>query len=378
MSTEIFKILRCKCNWQRWDAEPVTDIPHCPKCGQMPKYSANWYTKVTINGKRTIKSIGRQRRQAEQVLSRTQADIVHNKFLKEEDAPLLSQAIEAVWQEKWKRNKDGERAKTRSGVITEILGDLPLNEIDKRAYRALVLALEERELADSSINRYLACLKTILRRHKQDYSFVEMLEESEGRICVITPAEEQQIITALKNKDLRRWPKRQNYLDEFADMVIVLLDTGVRIGELLKLQAKDINFKTNLLTSWVNKADKPRSIPMTDRCKAILQGRADNPKLFACNQNQIGQAWEIVRTALNRTDDDFVPHALRHTCATRLLEAGIDIYTVKEWLGHKTIQTTLRYVHLTPQRLAHAANALQEGINKAAQMQSTINKSSTP
>jgi site-specific recombinase XerD len=58
-------------------------------------------------------------------------------------------------------------------------------------------------------------------------------------------------------------------------------------------------------------------------------------------------------------DEEFVMHALRHTCASRLVNAGIDLYVVKEWLGHSSIQITERYAHLSPSKLVHAVEALE-------------------
>ena len=57
---------------------------------------------------------------------------------------------------------------------------------------------------------------------------------------------------------------------------------------------------------------------------------------------------------------EFILHALRQTCASRLVNAGIDLYVIKEWLGHSSIQVTERYAHLAPQKLAHAALKLEE------------------
>lgn len=53
-------------------------------------------------------------------------------------------------------------------------------------------------------------------------------------------------------------------------------------------------------------------------------------------------------------------HALRHTCASRLVNKGIDLYVVKEWLGHSSIQVTEKYAHLAPHKLSHAATVLDE------------------
>lgn len=367
MSSDIFKILRCRCGWQRRDQEPEPEIPACPKCGEEPKYSKKWYMKVLVDGKRHIEAVSRHRRHVESAITKAEAEIFYDKYkINGEEQPLLSVAIENTYREKWKRNKDGARSKARAEKIKDILGDVPLDQIDKAAHRKIVEHFEEAKTGDSTINRYLASLKTILRRHKCDYSFIEMFDEDEGRIYVLSSQEEQQIGRILRDRSLRRWPVRQNYFDEFADAAIVLVDTGMRVGELLRLPARDINLSTNLLTIWINKADKPRSVPMTDRVRVILEPRLAKERLFALTQQQIGQAWKHVRLHTKNSDPDFVPHALRHTCATRLLESGVDIYTVKEWLGHKTIQTTLRYVHLMPGRLAAAAASLQAYVNKSS------------
>lgn len=364
MKKEIFKVLRCKCGKQSYEDELLPTAPNCPRCGLQMKYSADWYIKVSVNGKRRIQKVGRQQRQAETVLKHVQAEIVHDKFLKRpEPFPLLSAAIQNTYQDKWKRNKDGARQLTMAGVVRDIIGDVYLDEIGRPEFRRVVRHLEEKGLEDSTINRHLASLKTIMRMHKADYSELDMFSESDGRIYVLTAEEETAALQILRDKSLRRWPRRQNYLDEFADMAIVLLDTGMRVGELLRLTARDINKNTGLITIWINKADKPRSVPMTARVREILLSRIEKAPLFACTQNQVRQAWDLVRRITKIEDPDFVPHALRHTCATRLLEAGVDIYTVKEWLGHKTIMTTMRYLHMMPGRLAGAAAALQTYVN---------------
>ena len=146
------------------------------------------------------------------------------------------------------------------------------------------------------------------------------------------------------------------------ELVVVLIDTGMRLGEALNMRYDDINYSSNLISIWFNKADRPRSIPMTTRVKAILQRKqltASSIKVFGLKKDRAEWAWRCVREQLGlKHDKEFVIHALRHTCATRLVNAGIDIYTVKEWLGHSSIQVTERYSHLSPDRLAHAAKIL--------------------
>ena len=135
-----------------------------------------------------------------------------------------------------------------------------------------------------------------------------------------------------------------------------------RLSEVLDLRYDDINFETNLISIWINKGDRPRSIPMTERVGAILKNRKCNgaSKPFTVDKHQAGTAWDWTRKKMGYMDDpEFVLHALRHTTATRLIDKGIDLYTVKEWLGHSTIQVTERYAHLNPAKLVHAAMMLE-------------------
>ena len=58
-------------------------------------------------------------------------------------------------------------------------------------------------------------------------------------------------------------------------------------------------------------------------------------------------------------DKEFVPHCLRHTCASRLVQRGVPLLVVKEWLGHADIQMTLKYSHLCPTNLEDAVKVLE-------------------
>jgi integrase len=211
----------------------------------------------------------------------------------------------------------------------------------------------------STCNRYLAILKTILRFKRLQWDYIKMGKERKGRIRVFSREEERRAIELLKNSN---HSERRYFYPEVGDLVEVLVDTGMRLSEALNLRYEDINYTTNLLTIWFNKGDRPRSIPMTKKVLNVFKRRHDrNPvKPFSISKDQSDGAWRWVRSEMGLKDDrEFVLHALRHTCASRLVNKGIDLYVVKEWLGHSSIQVTEKYAHLSPKKLAHAASVLE-------------------
>ncbi|TSK08822.1 MAG: site-specific integrase [Geobacter sp.] len=124
----------------------------------------------------------------------------------------------------------------------------------------------------------------------------------------------------------------------------------------------DVSFGSNLVTIWVNKGDRPRSVPMTKRVRMILEERQQMSRVkpFGISKPEMERAWQWCRAEMGlNCDKEFVLHALRHTCASRLVNAGVDLYVVKELLGHSSIQITERYAHLNPVKLVQAVEVLE-------------------
>ena len=271
----------------------------------------------------------------------------------------LSTAIQKTYDERWKDNKDGLKSQRLAERVRELIGDIAISKVDDSAIKHLVQMLEGSGIKGATVNRYLATMKTLLRHHRQPWEHIQLKKESKGRIRVLSREEESRVVCLLRDT---KQNSRRHFFPEVADLVEVLVDTGCRLSEVLDLRYDDINFDTNLITIWISKGDKPRSIPMTRRVGTIFETRKTEgaSKPFTIGRDQAENAWTWVRSMMGYSrDTEFVMHALRHTTATRLIDKGIDLYTVKEWLGHSTIQVTERYAHLNPAKLAHAANMLE-------------------
>ena len=107
-----------------------------------------------------------------------------------------------------------------------------------------------------------------------------------------------------------------------------------------------------------------REIPINDTLRGVVHGttrRLDVPHVFYDSGK--GRAYQNVKrsfkTALKKAGiRDFNFHDLRHTFASQLVMAGVDITTVSKLLGHKSLTMTLRYSHLAPNHLQNAVNML--------------------
>ena len=84
-------------------------------------------------------------------------------------------------------------------------------------------------------------------------------------------------------------------------------------------------------------------------------------KLFPYKENWYRHRWDRATDHLGLDDVNW--HTLRHTCANRLADMGEQMLNIKEWLGHKAIQTTMRYAHLSPTALQGTENRLSARVD---------------
>jgi integrase len=325
---------------------------------------AVFYMNFTINGIRVFKSTGKfTKKEAKHVEAMERQKMMdEERFTPQEKAArtLLSEALKQVNQARWKNKKDSKGPERKINRIIELIGDLPIGAINEDVVQDIITKLEATKISPASINRYLSSLKTLLRYKKQPWDYIRLRKEPKGRIRVITKEEEKQVLEFIRGVKIT---KRNTFYPETADLIEVLLDTAARLSEILDLKYEDINFKSNLISIWENKGELPRSVPMTKRVKMILESRQKINKIkpFTIDKHQAGHAWNWARKKMGfEKDKEFLLHALRHTCASRLVNKGVDLYVVKEYLGHSSIQVTERYAHLAPDKLAYAAGILEE------------------
>jgi len=148
-------------------------------------------------------------------------------------------------------------------------------------------------------------------------------------------------------------------------IVLTAAHTGLRRTELLRLRlGLEVDLQTRRITVRAPKTEETRHIPINETLAAVLteaaQGKATGDYIFA---KPNGDPRVTIRRpfghACQRAEiHDFKLHDLRHTFASNLVMAGVDLATVRELLGHKTMAMTLRYSHLSPAHQSRAVGVL--------------------
>lgn len=205
----------------------------------------------------------------------------------------------------------------------------------------LIGKLRKRGNSNATINRKMAALSKLLRKAFKMgdvHSLPEFRRQKEkaGRIRFLDKDEENALFNEMRA-----------HSDLYYRFCIFLVDTGARLSEGLNLRWGDMN--STRVTFWVTKSGRSRSVPLTHRAfEAINRSSKRQPGPFCeIDQQRFRIAWHQAKEAVGLGDDkDVVPHVLRHTCASRLVQGGIDIRRVQMWLGHQTLSMTMRYAHL--------------------------------
>jgi site-specific recombinase XerD len=167
---------------------------------------------------------------------------------------------------------------------------------------------------------------------------------------------DEAITALLTAPDRSTWIGRRDHA-----LLLTMIQTGLRVSELTGLDCADITLTTGAHLHCNGKGRKERVTPLTPQTAAVLRvwlkeraGQPDEPLFPTSHGRRLSRdsvAWLLAKHATNAAqhhptiDAAISPHTLRHTCAMRLLHAGIDTTVIALWLGHESTQTTQIYIH---------------------------------
>lgn len=268
-------------------------------------------------------------------------------------------------------NRDRQHEKTRAEYWCTLWGTRSLNTIspeDVRQHRAVMLA--SGDYAPGTVNRYLSALRRVLTLAAQEGKIdrhpmrgLKFLPEGQ-RDRFFTDEELSRLHGVLPAAEWRA--------------VAFALGTGLRLSEQLGLKWQHIDWDSKTATIPLSKSGKTRRVPLSDEVLTILREQfSESPYVFPDTADPLQPA--DVREVSKRFTDRLAQtgitqaswHVLRHSFASRQIQAGTDIVAVSRLLGHSTILTTMRYAH-------HAKTALHDAVNRVSVTQfSTTTRTTT-
>lgn len=324
------------------------------------KKDGYYYIDYYVDGRRKREKISKNKKLAENVLAKRKVEIAEGKYLdvrsKRKKWRFLEFADEYY---KYHCIHMKSRKKTHEvhlRVLRAYFGDKYLDQIS-------VMGIEKfktkriKEVSPATVNRALSCLKSLFNKAIAWEKF-----EGPNPVCKVKLLKEN-------NKRLRYLEKEEiarllSVCDEsLKPVVIIALNTGMRLSEILYLKWQDVDFKRGIIYLLKTKSGDKREIPMNELVEAALKSIRKHPTSEYIFYHRDGSPRKTVRksftTALKKADIiNFRFHDLRHTFASHLVMAGIDLNTVRELLGHADLTMTLRYAHLSPDHKKKAVDAL--------------------
>jgi integrase len=273
--------------------------------------------------------------------------------------PTLSEATRVVY----KRRKNGTKSATNFliGMKHNIkaLGNLPVDKITRPMVNKMMDILKaEHKNSNAVVNQKMGYLRVVLQEMEED-GFIEMIKfpkprpTKNSKVHYLTKDMEDELLDYLLINDYR----------EAYDIVACLIDLGCRVNELLGLEKRFVDYDNNQINFNERKNDQAVAVPMTNRVQAKIERYykqiKDFDKVFNLNYSELNAIWQKARKDLGYADKKFYTiHLCRHTTASRLVQRGVPILLVKDWLGHEDIENTMIYAHLAPKALHSVVEVL--------------------
>lgn len=314
-----------------------------------------YYLDYRVNGKRIREKVGPNKKLAESIWAKRQTEIAENKFLdKRKEEKIRFRDFAQVYLEN--HAKVNKRSWASTDVhylkrLNEYFGNKLLFEItavDIERYKAGRLA----HVSPAYVNRELACLKCLFNKAIQWGKFyrinpvtrVKLFKENNKRVRYLEKAEMFRLLDECKG--------------EIKAMVMLAANTGMRRGEILNLKWSDVDLHSDHLYVRKSKSGESRIIPLNRSAKETLYGlslkkQSGGDYVFE-QRHRDGFEAAVARAKIQ----NFRFHDLRHHFASHAAMAGMDMNTLRELLGHKTLTMTLRYAHLSPSHKAQAVKLL--------------------
>jgi site-specific recombinase XerD len=263
----------------------------------------------------------------------------------------------------WQKDRDPSRGQRLEYVIERLGKDTPVADVRAKDLYELVTSLKRRpgkagaKMGAGTINRYLAVASAVLtyarrREYIVGIPVMPWQKEDGHRVYWLSAEAEGAVVASLLTSGL----------PEAALTVRVLTATGLRWSEFEGLDLSMIEGEWIRLSD--TKTDTPRDVPIDPSLASELRAMVAGGRVPGYSTFR-----RALKSALKSAgqSEEISVHCLRHTTATRLVHAGVNLAVVKEFLGHASMETTLKYTHVSATLLADASKILSPRAGQSSQ-----------
>lgn len=327
----------------------------------LKQIDGKWYVDFTFNKKRIRQFGGYTKEQARTTLAKLRIEKLDEKLGYKKPGNQEAVSFEQFAKDfinlyskqnkkSWKRDETSLKS-LKPFFKGKMIQDIGSELIER--YKAK----RKTEVSPATVNREIAFLKTVFnkaaewgRLESSPLKNVKKFKEPNPKDRILTPDEMNTLIEVAEN--------------HLKPILIIALNTGMRRGEILGLKWENVNLSKRHIHIEDSKSGKSRDIPMNSLVIEALSTIHQNSEYVFFNpktKRPIQDVKKAFKTACKNTNIKGVRfHDLRHTAGTRMVEAGVDLVTIKEILGHSTIQMTMRYCHPTPENRRKAVEKLAD------------------
>jgi len=354
---------------------------------------------IMVDGQRIHRVLGREsdgttRTQAEQFVDQLRTDAKHHRLSlpkgRKREMSFKEAAEQYMQRLEAGDGKDMKQKRHRLDLhLIPFFNAKPLSKIStydverykkhRRSEKAIkrkqadgTIAYKDQPPSNGTVNRELAVLSHVLNKalewvwmpHKN--VVIRRLKESTGRITYLTINQAKELVScAMKDGCPHIYP-----------FIVIALETSMRKTEILSIQKSNIDLKRRVI--YIPRAKSgPREQPITQHladflAEYIAASQPGTDWLFPSPAAREGRRIDIrkpfrrVVEAAGLDPDQVVRHTLRHTAITHLVQAGVDLPTVKRISGHKTLAMVERYAHANGEHIQAAMDKLQSRLQETS------------
>ena len=328
-----------------------------------------WWMSYSFLGRQIRKSTGTANKKiAESIYYKVKTQISEGAYLEsvrgknKTFADMVERYLKEVTPDKKPTTQRDD--KSYSKTLSKFFGKFYLNEITADLITQYVLERKKKKLGPSSINRELAFLSASFNKAYKLWGWCR-----ENPVSKIKREKEHKRVRYFSEQE---FSEIFSHLTEWVKPLVLLAkNTGLRKANVCNLKWSEVSLKDRLiiLDGEVMKNSHCLGVPLNSLALNVIQGQMKNrqlhfPYVFCKANGEPYTGWGVYqafkKACVKAKLPDFRFHDLRHDFCSKLVQSGVDLYTVKELVGHKDITTTQRYAHLSKRKLMDAVEVLEK------------------